>query len=380
MRKVEGAVIVLSDQSPGMDDRRLVHVPPEKGVSNVGIVRFAVRETPARQAMVRVRNQSSMDRAVVRLLSDEQEVARVDVELPASGERDYFVDLPNVGRVVTAELQVSDELSADDRAWLVRERSWPVIQARSSLPAEVRRVIESYGGQREGAEDSRRVSVATSVEAAGNDAAAVVSAGTAGDGADEPVRVTAHPLTESVRSWPAGAPALAPGGTEWTPLVARGGETLLAVRTDPVRQVWIGAHSAAWAATTDFVILWTNVFDWLGEGGESFISYPVAELGLEWNTVPPVIERGYTPGLYRRDDGALRAVNATDVRFPDSITADWRSALAAAARASLREHGTFSLSPALSILALTSVCVAAATWARRPAGSSLTPFSAARTL
>ena len=380
LRKVEGAVIVLSDQSPGIEDPRLVHVPPEKGVSNVGIVRFAMRETPAPQAMVRVRNQSSLSRAVLRLLSEEREVARIEVELPPSGDRDYFVDVPSPGKVVMAEVQVSDDLAADDRAWLVRERSWPVIQARSPLPAEVQRVIESYSEQRPATEGSRRISVATSVEAAGNDAAVILDLGAPKGASDGALQVTAHPLTNAVQAWPTTTPAPAPSGADWTPLVTRGGETLLAVRTDPVRQVWFGAHAADWAATTDFVILWTNIFDWLGEGGETFNAYPVAALGPEWNPVRPVAEPGLTPGLYRRADGALRAVNASDVRIPLPITTDWRSALAAAASTTLREHGTFSLSPALIILALTCLCVAAAAWARRPAGSSLTPFSAARTL
>lgn len=366
LRETSGLVVVLSDQALGTDDPRIVRIPPEGDVANVGIVRFAVRDRPARQAMVRVRNQSSIERAVLRILSDDQEQARVELDLPAAGgERDYFVDVPAVGRVVTAELEVNDDFSADNVASLVRERWWPIVQPRSPLPAEVQRMIESYARTRPGTGDSRRVSVTTSFEAADNDPAAILSVGAARDRSNEPAQVTSHPVTSAVEKWPTLAPHTAPEGPGWTPLVTRGGAALLAVRTDPVRQVWVGFHSPEWAASTDFVILWTNIFDWLGEGAEQFTSHPIGALGPEWSTTPPAAEPGLWPGIYRRADGALRAVNAIDVRIPQRAQTDWRSALARAAALTIGEAGAVPLAPALLLLAMLAVCIAAVAWPAR---------------
>jgi hypothetical protein len=380
LRESQGPVIVLSDRALAIANDRLVYVAPEKPLANVGIVRFAVRETPARQAMVRLRNQSALDKAVLRITSDDQELARTDVTLPESGERDYFLDLPTIARIVTAELEVTDDLDFDDRASLVRECSWPRVEPRSPLPAEVRRMIDSYTESRPpNAAASPRLSVVTTPEAAGNEPAVILASSASTGPSNQPVQVNAHPITNAVQNWPSTTPA-PPTGPGWTPLVTRGDTVLLAIRTDPVRQVWLGLHSTDFAATTDFVILWTNIFDWVGDGAEGFASHPIAALGDEWTTSPPVPESGLIPSLYRRPDGALRAVNALDVRLPEPLTKDWRAALSTAISATTREHGGLPLSPALLILALIALCIAALTWPRRPAGSSLTPLSAARTL
>ena len=159
------------------------------------------------------------------------------------------------------------------------------------------------------------------------------------------------------------------------PLVRRGDEVLLAVRSDPVRQVWVGAHSAQFAGTTDFVVLWTNIFDWLGEGGEQvFGAEGIAALGTEWSASPAVAEQGLLPAMYRRGDGAVKAVNALDVTAPRLPSGNWRSGLEKVAESAGLRWGGVALAPVLLVVALAALGVAAAAWPRRPAGSSLTRF------
>ena len=50
--------------------------------------------------------------------------------------------------------------------------------------------------------------------------------------------------------------------------------TVLAVCQQPVRRVWIGFQSDVFPHYPDFVIFWSNVFDWLGDGGQDYESAP----------------------------------------------------------------------------------------------------------
>src|SRR5205823_6801164 len=70
------------------------------------------------------------------------------IGLPSDGgERDYFIDVV-AGPVLRAELMAEDDLSADNQAWLVREGSWPAVEARSPLGPALRRMIAAYRGTR----------------------------------------------------------------------------------------------------------------------------------------------------------------------------------------------------------------------------------------
>ena len=385
LRESSGPVVVISDQPLNLDDARLVHVVPVNAPSNVGIVQFAVRESPAAQAMVRLRNESPLRKAVLRLLSDDQEHARLELELPPTGERDYFLDLPTLGRVITAELEATDDLAADNRASVVRERSWPLLQPRSPLPAEVRRMIETYSRTRPATPNSPRVSIVTNTGSVVTEPTAILASTPSIAGSSQPVHVTSHPVTHSINTWPAVKPAPLPEGPAWTPLVRRGDDdVLIAARDQPAKQVWVSFHSPEWAATTDFVILWTNIFDWLGEGGEHFASSPIGLLGPEWTIAAATPEPGLWPSVYRRSDGALRAVNALDVRIPKAVTTDWKARLQSASNLTTANASSIPLFPWLLLASLLAICLAAFAWprdrTRRPAGSSLTRFSAARTL
>src|SRR5207249_6533909 len=90
----------------------------------------------------------------------------------------------------------------------------------------------------------------------------------------------------------------------------------IAVREAPARQIWMGLSTQKLATSPEFVILWTNIFDWVGGGGEEFVAQTTGQLGSEWSPIesqPPGLKPGWSPGIYRRRDGALLAVNAPDV-------------------------------------------------------------------
>ena len=113
------AVVVLSNQRlTEVDPARVIQITSASPPQNVGVARVAAR---GRQVMVTVRNQSVQTRAELVVTSDGH-AQRQPVELPPSpGEKNFFVDLPALGRVVSVELVTRDDIGVDNRAWLVRQ-------------------------------------------------------------------------------------------------------------------------------------------------------------------------------------------------------------------------------------------------------------------
>jgi len=373
LAETTGPVIVLSDQPLSIQDDRLIQIPPEAQLQNVGIVRFAARETPAGQVMVRLRNQSALTRAALRLSIDSQQLAPVAIDLPGSGEHDYFLDLPATGRIISVELLADDDLAADNRAYLVREQAWPIVEQRAALPLELQRMIDLYSRLRPASEGSARIAIVASTDALpGSDPAAVLAAATTRPAGQ--LKVADHPITRSITDWPAvlkdaaGAPA--PGDLTWTTLISIDGQPLLAAREQPLRQVWVGFSSQSFPASPDFVIFWTSVFNWLGQGGQAYASHPIAQLPSGWwvplPPAPPTAsyEPGLWPGVYSRGEGVLRAVNAVDVRIPPLPATDWRGALSRMGSASWRTGADRPLAVPLIFLALAAMVASVITWRR----------------
>src|SRR5207249_962585 len=131
----------------------------------------------------------------------------------------------------------------------------------------------------------------------------------------------------------------------------------------PARQVWVGFDSQSWPRSKDFVVFWTNVLDWLGEGGSGYSWQTPAQLGPEWARDPtmPAIALEPAPGVYRRSDGAVRALNVSDVRLNPAPRIDWRAKLH-----SLQSHqaGT-DLRPSTLLAAILLAGGAMLAWKRR---------------
>src|SRR5687768_3606746 len=278
--------------------------------------------------MVRVRNDAAnLTSATVTVAGDGGGLlAERRIELPPTGaERDYFFDVAVLGETVSAQLAAEgDDQPADDRAWLVREASWPVIEAKQPVGA-LERLLNLYRQMRRSTAGSRTVYlVRNAAELPAGTTGAVVHTG--GTAAVRAVTVAPHPVTDAVRNWsglelPLATAAVIPAG--WTPLVsADGGRVLVAVKeSGDLRQAWIGIDADRWSVTHEYVAFWTATLDWLGTGGragESFASHALEERDADWSpvvddaAVPPAgHEPALWPGVFTRQDGTRRAYHAS---------------------------------------------------------------------
>ncbi len=322
LRETRDAVVVLTDRKLGIEDDRLAVIPPADFVRDAGIVRLAARIEPVAQVMVQVRRQGLAQGGDLRLrvISGDDVVERVVPPPPGDHIANYFIDMhKGLGQIVRAELLDSDAASFDDRAWLVRERDWPIIEISTGMPAAVERMVSVYNRARPASRTSPHIVLSAGALETGIRGVSLVGGGSSrAGGSIEAIvspTVVPHPITENVAHWPiAASDAEAPAG--WLPLVMSKGKTCIAVRDGAERQAWVNLDLDAWSQTPDFVIFFTNLLDWVGGGGsEQYVAQPVGMLGDEWtrvddSPVPAGIEPGFWPGLYRRADGALRCESA----------------------------------------------------------------------
>jgi hypothetical protein len=182
--------------------------------------------------------------------------------------------------------------------------------------------------------------------------------------------VADHPVTRNLTWADVGSPAVAtidpPAG--WTQVVTAGGKVWVAVREQPIKAVWVAFETADWARSSEYVVFWANVFNWLGAGGERFAAHPVGTLEGDWTPVelspsvaPP--EPKLWPGLYRRADGTLRALMPPELsEAAASPQTDWHERL----RRALADapEGGLELAPALALAALVCLGGAALLWKR----------------
>lgn len=357
-------VVVLTDHAIPVDDPRLVVVPSPPPQANMGIIHVAAREKRAAQVMVTLHANSPSKVAVV--ISSDGERTEGTVDAPGT----TFIDIPRLGKTVEVMLAQGDALPADDRAWLVRETSWPRIQPIVTLPAELARMVETYEKLRPPRDDGRVVSIVDDLSVAAAEAVILAPATATGSG---PVSVVDHPGTANI-AWHevlsgARLGQAAPAG--FTPIVSMGKRVAVAVRENP-RQVWVALDAPVFARRADYVIFWTNVFDSLGQGGDAFVAHPIGLLGNGWQRVtegPAGTEPGLWPGIYERGDGTLRAVNAGAHTKPSipPIEQDWQQRLAPLAGSRTGGRG---LSPYLLLAALFCTVGAAAAWPGRRAAQA----------
>lgn len=370
-------IIVITDRDLGVDNDRLVRAAPQASVRNAGITLVAARETPRPQVMVRVRNDSDAAQTELRVSSAGRDVTRT-IDLPPCGAepRDYSIDLERFGDVIEMKLTSPDDFPADNAAWLVREGSPPLLELRAPLPAELRLMIDVYTASRPPATDAAPVAIVRDPSALPPNSPGVVLAEARDTSPASDVQVRPHPITRDTR-WSFREPvrlAPPPPGPGWATLVSVAGRVAVGVREMPARQVWVGIDSEEWPRTPDYVVFWANVFDGFGRGETRFVAQSAATLGKNWRVVemagagdtstgPSSADAaGLWPGLYERiEDGALRAVNAGDVRFPSPPAADWRPRL----RERIIHHARSAarpLSPAVFLAAVASAAVAVAAW------------------
>jgi hypothetical protein len=336
LQRGDDPVVVISDNPSIPPDRRLIQIAPDRAVNNVGIVAVAARSLPTPQVMVRLRNQSRLARATVRIVSGRASTQR-EITLPgADAETNEFFDLESLADAVEISLDANDDLPLDNRAWLVR-RGTPAIDAPANIPQPLARVIAVYrkNRQTDAADSLPPILLTDSSKPLATDRAIVVvpTDFTPGSGRTELLHVEPHPLTrwldwdESLKGVASTSQA-APGG--WIQLISRGSRALLAVRPSSPRGVWIGFDAEALARTPNYVILWSSIFDWVAGGSRpEFSSAKVEEIDAQWRLLssPVAADVHPEPGIYQRANGARQAFNAVDIRFPKPPHSNWKKQL-----------------------------------------------------
>lgn len=377
LRSGDEAIFVLTDQPIRSADPRIVRIAPDALMDDVGISLISARETPIPQVMVRVLNQTSRITTTLDVMTAGQRL-RQAIELPPRGaSRDYFFAPRELGETIEAALAAGDELRSDDRAWLARSSVWPAIESRVALDPSVERMVGVYAMRRPPGAGSPTIQiVGDNADLPGERRGIVITrsfADAAASGAG--LEVSDHAITRGI-NW--GALPLMPAATEppsgWEPLVRSGGRVVLASQAEPARRVWIGFATDQWATQAQFVIFWTNVFDWIGQAGRQFSSAPLEERTDDWQ---PLTSPAGFPGIYRRGDGVERAFNTLADRLqpPEALTRDWRQRLGAAAR----RHAGRSISGPLAVVALLCLLCAVSTWRKRPSKDAHDRFADAAT-
>jgi len=366
--KPASPVIVLSDQDLKIDQNRLVKAAPNGAAANISIAHLAARISPMGQAQVRLRNQSPQNKTVVRVLCDEKQTARQEVQLPPTSQlRDYFFPIDPAAKVIRVQIDAPDDFAADNAAFLVRRGSWPMMEARTPIFPELQRLIDKYSKLRPAGLDSKRVELVTAQDVGAGPQIILANPGSPATGKPS---VTDHSITTSLEKvdWESLARdgLSEPVGDGWKPLVRIGNRTAMAIRETPSRQLWLGISTQKLATSPEFVILWSNIFDWVGEGGQEFAAQSTGQLDAGWTpreAQPPGLKPGWWPGIYRRADSALLAVNAPDVQVPQNPQiSDWRTQLSQIATDYRSATATLWLTVPLLIASLLLMILAAATW------------------
>jgi hypothetical protein len=364
LARSSASVWLLSDHSIHVEDSRFAQVKPDAPLQNVGIVQLSAREGGTAQVMVEVMNDSIMTRAQLRITSGAGQVTR-SIDLPPQRERrKYFVDLDHPGERIEATLQPGDDLEADNTAWLVREANAPRLEVRGTISSALQRMVAIYSKTRPPRQASATVAI---VQEKASLASAEIGAIVAPAFLTTPLaglpRVVEHPVT-AVVNWPTvirDASVAGPPPEGWEALVAVGDHVVLASRSNPARQLWVGFESADWERSADYVVFWSNAFSWLAGGGEDFAAHPVTVLDRQWTAVTPVpadAQPNAWPGVYRRADGVLHAMNVESVTPQAEV--DDRSGSRVG---NLATHSVGnSIAPWLGFCALSFALLAAASW------------------
>src|SRR6185437_863002 len=379
LKESTGLVIVISDQPIDISDPRLIECPPSTSADAILISRIAARDKPAAQIMVELLNESARPKATVQITTDNQTSSRA-VDLPPRGQRaSYFFDSKNLGDRIEASF-VNGGAPASNHAWLVREGSYPKIQIETTLDPAIQRMIDVYSRNRPPTTGAQTVRVCGSLHELPDDGTCIVSPSRESV-PFQSLSFASHPILEHVdpRSIPANGLTIsqtAPAG--WTPLISMGDRILAAYRTEPHRAIWIGFDSPAWERTPDFVIFWANLLDWVGSGGQGYVSHLLTDVNSAWQKISPTglspaPLSGQWPGLYKNpNDGQIVAVNAPVIEAKPFADNKWPTQLSAVLADG--PHG-FNLTRVLLGLALLFGLSAILT-VNRP---NLTPYNAGRT-
>lgn len=367
LRETDQPVVVLTPHMIPIDDPRLIVIHPPSDGKPAAIADLAFRAEPQPAWMMRIVNRSPMTAAHVRLGMD-GEIREQAIDLPVKDESQaYFFDASALGEVISAELVVDGDVV--DRAWLVRTGASPRIQSIDPQPPAIERMIDVYSSQRPTGAGAPMVLIAQRGLPETSPGVVIAPAVRTIERAE--LSTTDHPVLTNTSSWQMDrfrvTDAPLPEGFE--AILSAGDQSLLAVRDQPARQVWIGMDTTAFADQPRFVMLWANVLRWVGGEQRRYLSQPPQTLGDGWRRIEPGplpadVRPGWVPGVYRDDDGRTLAINSVPVDVADGSPADWRAAISRIAPLK-PTRGARELSSGFLITALALAVGAAATWPAR---------------
>jgi hypothetical protein len=276
-------IFVITDQPLERRDERLVQIAPADPVSNVGIITASASRTPGPQVMVRLRNDSPQRQAELRVGSM---VKRIDLP-PTGAEGNLFIDIASIGDSLPIALDAADDQPADNHGTLQLRHARPRLEPAGALPADVQRIIASYSKVRPAGAGALPLRISPDPPA--GDSPAVQLAPATQPMPPGQLLLSDHPINDHV-DWSqidlSGARvATAPPGDGWTPIVRIDQRPLVAVRENPQRHVWIGFASEPFGRSAAFVVFWTNLLDWAGQGAEVF-----AYEGAPAVPLPPAVD------------------------------------------------------------------------------------------
>lgn len=262
------ALIVLTDQPIAPDNSRLIQIAPENQPSNIGIVAVEMRRDPYSQAMLRIRNDSPLTSTAVSVAGES-----ATISLPARGEeKNYFFNVPRMDAPLTIQLTTDDDLPIDNSVVFHPAKSGARVEAAGEISPTVVRMISTYNKVRQGTGEVVRVGEQFS----SNLGPAVfvahdLSPANATNIQADLTEIFAH-LTWPAESFAGFRVSDSSPGDGWTVIARAGGKPIVATRTSPARQVWVGFDSDTFSHSPEFVIFWTNVFDWTGGDAQRIVA------------------------------------------------------------------------------------------------------------
>ena len=319
-------VILISDQAVVTDDVRFVQITSAGPFHNVGISAVGARSgASTSQVMVRLRNDfADNHESVIAVTSGDAKATR-RVALPQRGrEVTTFVDMPSLDEVVHISIEASDDLPADNDAWLVRKGGRWRVELAFDAPPALRRIVATYARVRLADDNATVVRIVRDESVDLLNQAGAMSSTEPGeaiyiarpsavteksvDSSSEAttipaVLVSSHPITQDIPELFFDRALGGTPGVRWTPVVTRQGRPIVAYAETPARQVWVSESLADGDQTPAYVMFWTNVLDWVSGSTLEYQSEPLPPV----TGLPPAIK---APGVHDVE-GQATAYNFT---------------------------------------------------------------------
>ncbi|HEY0009259.1 MAG TPA: hypothetical protein VGB55_11085 [Tepidisphaeraceae bacterium] len=279
-------------------------VPPTASLQNAGIETLSVSTEGKPAAMVRIWN-GTEQRSATLIVGN----VTSPIELSPAGEsRNFFVELPSLEESVSARLVIDDDIAADNTAYIARRSGRARLEARTALPPDLDRMIAIYTQQ------NPPTTLQVAVVGQGEFDTGSFSAAHIVSGRSQAIEVArlqidlSHAVGRDVdwQSVLTGARATALPSMPGAKVLIRQDEKIfLAASDSPARRVWSGLDVPQWSTQSDFVVFWTNIFDFLTGDSLSYSAQPVRSIPADWTPIVSDPSVDASPGLYRTPEGTV---------------------------------------------------------------------------